>query len=195
MLSASALKGPSGSKCDVEAQLLSPIDSQTIEQTMERLPNGIRRLAAQLRTSAKVDSLWSVLSDYENLSDFIPNLSSSSVVSREDNKVRLKQIGSQRLMGFTFSAEVHLELREDKEAGLMEFHLLKGDFRRFEGSWLIKDFPERNESFLLYELTVQGCIGMPVSLIEARLREDLNNNLLAVEAAAKKLEAVLKTDS
>ena len=46
---------------------------------------------------------------------------------------------------------------------------------------------EGNGSCLLYELTVQGCIGMPVGLIEARLREDLKNNLLAVEKAAKKL--------
>ncbi len=188
MLSASALNGPSGSKSDVEAQLMSPTDSQTIEQTMERLPNGTRRLAAQLRTSVGGESLWTVLSDYENLSTFIPNLSSSSVVSREGAKVHLKQIGSQRLMGFTFSAEVHLELTEDRSAGLMEFHLLKGDFRRFEGCWTIKDFSEGQGSFLLYELTVQGCIGMPVSLIEARLKEDLTNNLLAVETAAKSLE-------
>ena len=33
---------------------------------------------------------------------------------------------------------------------------------------------------------VQGCIGMPVSLIEQRLRKDLTANLLAVQEAASK---------
>ena len=37
---------------------------------------------------------------------------------------------------------------------------------------------------LIYELTVQGCLGMPVGLIERRLREDLSSNLLAVEKEA-----------
>ena len=32
---------------------------QTIEQTMERLPQGVRRLAVQLRTPISVDLLWS----------------------------------------------------------------------------------------------------------------------------------------
>ncbi|PTT87559.1 oligoketide cyclase, partial [Pseudomonas sp. HMWF031] len=41
---------------------------QPIEQTMERLPQGVRRLAVQLRTSVPVPDLWSVLTDYEALS-------------------------------------------------------------------------------------------------------------------------------
>ena len=37
---------------------------RTIEQTMEKLSGGTRRLAAQLTTSATFDSLWNVLTDY-----------------------------------------------------------------------------------------------------------------------------------
>jgi len=38
-------------------------DYRTIEQTMEKLSGGTRRLAAQLTTSASLDSLWNVLTD------------------------------------------------------------------------------------------------------------------------------------
>ncbi len=86
-------------------------------------------------------------------------------------------------MGFTFSAEVDLEIVEDRELGLLRFHLIKGDFRRFEGSWRMTELPDKNGTCLVYELTVQGCLGMPVGLIEDRLREDLRANLLAVEKA------------
>ncbi|MDP6172304.1 MAG: SRPBCC family protein, partial [Prochlorococcaceae cyanobacterium ETNP2_MAG_10] len=61
-------------------------------------------------------------------------------------------------------------------------HMIKGDFRRFEGNWIMRDL-EKGTS-LFYELTVQGCIGMPVGLIEQRLRDDLAANLLAVEKEA-----------
>ncbi len=151
---------------------------------MERLPHGTRRLAAQLRTKLKTDEIWSVLTDYENLNKFIPNLSSSQLIYKEANKVRLKQVGCQEFIGFKFSAEVQIELIESLEHGKIDFHQIKGDFRRFEGAWTVHSDSDQNGSYLLYELTVQGCIGMPVALIEHRLREDLTTNLLAVEDEA-----------
>ncbi len=158
--------------------------NQPIEQTMERLPNGARRLAAQLITSVEPQFLWSVLTDYDRLDTFIPNLESSTLVSRKDNTVVLKQIGSQQLIGLRFSAQVQLELTENKELGQLNFKLIKGDFRRFEGSWKIRNGYPGKGNCLFYELIVQGCVGMPVSLIEKRLENDLIANLVAVEKEA-----------
>ena len=157
------------------------VKRQAIEQTMERLPHGVRRLAVQLRTPIKESLLWDVLTDYDKLSEFIPNLASSTVLERTGNRVRLNQVGSQQLLGLRFSAQVQLELVEYRSEGQLQFHLLKGDFRRFEGNWIMRELAEGTSTSLLYELTVQGCIGMPVALIEQRLRDDLTANLLAVE--------------
>ncbi len=162
----------------------SGVRRQTIEQTMERLPHGTRRLAAQLRTPLSVDVLWKVLTDYENLSSFIPNLSSSRVLAQTAHTVRLAQVGSQQLLGLKFSAQVELELTEHLADGLLQFRMVKGDFRRFEGNWRLQSLPDGTS--LLYELTVQGCLGMPVGLIEQRLRADLAANLLAVEQEASR---------
>ena len=134
----------------------------------------------QLRTNQTIDHLWQVLTDYEGLKSFIPNLSRSTLLERRGNRVRLAQVGSQQLvLGLKFSAEVQLELTEHRPEGLLQFRMLKGDFRRFEGSWRLQSVSD--ETLVLYELTVQGCMGMPVGLIEQRLRQDLNANLLAVE--------------
>ena len=145
---------------------------------MERLPQGTRRLAAELKSSLPVQLLWDVLTDYENLSQFIPNLSTSELIQRQGQMVRLQQVGSQLLLGLRFSAQVQLELTEYRQDGLLKFRMVKGDFRRFEGSWQIRKRPDG--SSLLYELTVQGCLGMPIGLIEERLRDDLSSNLNAV---------------
>ena len=71
-----------------------------------------------------------------------------------------------------------MELTEFRQDGLLQFRMVKGDFRRFEGSWQIRQRPDGCS--LLYELTVQGCLGMPIGLIEERLRDDLSSNLNAV---------------
>ena len=158
--------------------------TRTIEQTMEVLPGGTRRLAAQLTTLLDFDPIWYVLTNYNKLSEFIPNLFSSEVISRTENEVHLKQVGSQEFLGLNFSAEVFIKLIEDKTNGILSFSLIKGDFRKFNGSWKISQFPGENRTSITYELIVQGCFGMPVALIEQHLRNNLKTNLLAVEQAA-----------
>ena len=93
-------------------------DYRTIEQTMEKLSGGTRRLAAQLTTSASFESLWSVLTDYDRLNLYIPNLLSSKKIFQKENNVHLKQVGAQDFLGMKFSAEVTIDLLEDKELGL-----------------------------------------------------------------------------
>ncbi len=160
-------------------------DYKTIEQTMEKLAGGTRRLAAQLTTSASFDSLWNVLTDYDRLNQYIPNLLSSKKIFQKNNNFHLKQVGAQDFLGMKFSAEVTIDLFEEKELGIIKFNLIKGDFRRFEGSWRIKKIGDSTKNSLIYELTVQGCQWMPIGMIEKRLKKDLSENLLAVDKQAK----------
>ncbi len=143
-------------------------DYQTIEQTMEKLSGGTRRLAAQLTTSASFDSLWNVLTDYDRLNLYIPNLLSSKKIYQKNNNVHLKQVGAQDFL-----------------LGLLKFNLIKGDFRKFEGSWKIQNIKETSKNSLIYDLTVQGCQWMPIGMIEKRLKKDLSENLIAVDRQAK----------
>ena len=160
-------------------------DYRTIEQTMEKLPSGTRRLAAQLTTSASFESLWNVLTDYDRLNLYIPNLLSSKKIYHKNNNVHLKQVGAQDFLGVKFSAEVTIDLLEDKELGLLKFNLIKGDFRKFEGSWKIQNIKDTSKNSLIYDLTVQGCQWMPIGMIEKRLKKDLSENLIAVDRQAK----------
>ena len=160
-------------------------DYRTIEQTMEKLSGGTRRLAAQLTTSATFDSLWNVLTDFDRLNLFIPNLLSSKKIYKNKNNVHLKQVGAQDFLGMKFSAEVTIDLLEEKELGLLNFSLIKGDFRRFEGSWKIQNIKNTTKNSLIYDLTVQGCQWMPIGMIEKRLKKDLSENLIAVDRQAK----------
>ena len=161
----------------------------TIQQEMERLPGGTRRLAVQLRLALDPQWLWAVLTDYDSLSRFIPNLQTSRLLWRRGPVVGLEQEGAQSFMGLRFKARVQLELTEHLEERRLSFVMAKGDFRRFEGAWRIGS--EGGTTTLLYELTVQGCVGMPIGLIEQRLREDLAANLRAVQQEAERRAAVL----
>lgn len=170
----SPLRGAESGSCELD----------TIQQEMERLPGGCRRLAVQLRLAIDPQWLWAVLTDYDALSRFIPNLECSRLLWRRGNVVGLEQEGAQVFMGLRFRARVQLELTEHLEQRRLSFTMLKGDFRRFEGAWQIGG--DAGATSLLYELTVQGCVGMPIGLIEQRLRDDLASNLRAVQQEAQR---------
>ena len=159
----------------------------TIQQEMERLPFGKRRLAVQLRLSTDPQWVWAVLTDYDNLNRFIPNLASSRQIWRRANRVAVEQVGTQQFCGLRFSARVSLELEEDRAAGRLSFRMLDGDFRCFQGCWLVG--ADASSSWLLYDLTVQGKPGMPIGLIEQRLQEDLANNVRGVQREAMRRAA------
>jgi ribosome-associated toxin RatA of RatAB toxin-antitoxin module len=156
----------------------------TIQQEMERLPHGTRRLAVQLRLRLEPEWIWSVLTDYDRLDQFIPNLASSRQLWRRDNCVALEQVGCQQFCGLRFSARVQLELREEPDQGRLAFRMLEGDFRLFEGLWQVG--ADATSTWLLYDLTVQGKPGMPIGLIEQRLKEDLASNLRGVQREAQR---------
>lgn len=159
----------------------------TIQQDMERLPNGKRRLAVQLRLPTHPSWIWKALTDYDNLHRFIPNLEHSRVLWRRDRRVGVEQVGSQLFCGLKFSARVTLELTEEAEAGRLPFRMIQGDFRCFEGEWRVG--ADATSSWVFYDLLVQGKPGMPIGLIEQRLQQDLANNLRGVQQEALHREA------
>ena len=77
-----------------------------------------------------------------------------------------------------------LELCEEREFGRLSFRMLEGDFRCFEGSWSVG--VDATSTWLLYDLTVQGKPGMPIGLIEQRLKDDLASNLRGVQKEASR---------
>ncbi|KAL7516775.1 hypothetical protein ACHAWX_001755 [Stephanocyclus meneghinianus] len=77
---------------------------------------------------ARIDDLWSILTDYDNLSSHVPNLVESRILShppfdhrqeyssgtdvRTTHGPRVYQRGSQRIWGFEFGADVTLDMKE-----------------------------------------------------------------------------------
>lgn len=179
-------------QADAESDPATPFPSiscslDTIQQQMERLEQGARRLAVQLRLDLEPDWLWAVLTDYANLHRFIPNLTSSHLLWRRGNRVGLEQVGTQQFCGLRFSARVELELEEVRESGELRFQMRSGDFRRFDGVWRVDR--DVRSTRLLYALEVQGRPGMPIGLIEQRLQQDLASNLRGVQQEAMRRAA------
>lgn len=72
-----------------------------------------RKLDARVHIPAPVEVVWNILTDYDNLGDFIPSLEENRCLERRSNGAVLYQVGAQDVaMGIKFSAACKLECTE-----------------------------------------------------------------------------------
>ncbi|CAI0470148.1 unnamed protein product [Linum tenue] len=187
---------------DLEGETGSGI---TIE--VQKLGSNSRRIRSKIGIEASLDAIWSILTDYERLSDFIPGLAVSKLIEKKDNFARLYQIGEQKLpLGLKFNAKAVLDCYEKELERLsagkkrdIEFKMTEGDFQFFEGKWSIeqvkKQSPEKEldssqsqdfETTLSYFVDIKPKLWLPVHLIEGRICREIKKNLTSIKEEAQK---------
>jgi ribosome-associated toxin RatA of RatAB toxin-antitoxin module len=170
-----ALETDSSELAGVNAELLQLVQVQT-----EALAGRERKISASIDISATPTNIWTVLTDYENLPDFIPNLKVSRRLDHPQGGLRLEQVGTQRFLRLNFSARVVLDL-EEQCPDRIQFQMVEGDLKAYAGYWQLEalgDSPVNTR--LSYSVQVTPKRTMPVALIEKRLSQDLAINLAAI---------------
>lgn len=159
-----------------------------VEVQIEKIAERQRQISAKVQIPQPVEQIWKVLTDYEALPDFLPNLAKSRLIEHPNGGIRLEQVGSQRLLNLNFCARVVLDLEEcfPKE---INFRMVEGDFKGFSGSWCLEpySFGEYIGTNLSYTIQVWPKLTMPVGIIENRLSKDLRLNLLAIHRRVEEL--------
>ncbi|BAT53327.1 hypothetical protein NOS3756_22860 [Nostoc sp. NIES-3756] len=167
---------------DLDGELVAIADNlPSIEVQIEKIADRQRQITAKVQIPQPVEQVWKVLTNYEALADFIPNLAKSRLLEHPQGRIRLEQVGSQRLLNFNFCARVVLDLEEyfPKE---ISFQMVEGDFKGFSGSWCLQPYTlgNSNGTELCYTIQVWPKLTMPITIIERRLSKDLRSNLLAI---------------
>ncbi|AKG22673.1 SRPBCC family protein [Calothrix sp. 336/3] len=159
-------------------------DLQAVEVEVEKTGDRRRRITAYIEIPHPLDYVWKVITDYEALAEFIPNLAKSQLLPHPEGGIRLEQVGSQRLMKLNFSARVVLDLEENFPQAI-NFQMVEGDLKEFYGCWKLEGCLVGTK--LCYSITVHPKLTMPVGMIEKRLAKDLQVNLLAIRQRVQQL--------
>jgi ribosome-associated toxin RatA of RatAB toxin-antitoxin module len=169
-------------------------DTTSVEVKTEIIGDRQRQITANIAIPQPVEPIWNVLTDYEVLDQFIPNLAHSRRLEHPTGGIRLEQIGSQRLLRFNFCARVVLDIEEIFPQEI-RFSMVEGDFKAFSGSWRLEPFSlsDGMGTNLYYTILVWPKLTMPVGIIERRLANDLQLNLLAVRDRVLQLSSIAKS--
>ncbi|MEN9216303.1 MAG: SRPBCC family protein [Gloeomargarita sp. HHBFW_bins_162] len=149
-----------------------------VQVAVERLNCWERRIQAAITIPQPVERVWRVLTDYEALADFIPNLAVSRRLVHPEAKIRLEQVGSQTIVKkINFRARVVIDIEEIYPEQI-RFTCVEGDFSRFDGAWDLE--PQGNSTQVIYTVQIRPRANLPVRLIEGRISRGIQVNLLAI---------------
>lgn len=160
---------------------LDPELVESVKVDTERLHGRQRRVLASIWIPRSVEQVWSILTDYDHLADFIPNLTESRQLPSDDGAIHLEQIGSQCWLNLKFCARVVLRM-EELFPQAIHFAMLEGDFKEFQGSWQLTDEVREGQAGTLLHYTVEILprLTMPIALVERHLCHNLTVNLAAI---------------
>ncbi len=91
----------------------------------------------QVIATGNKDQAWSVLTDYDNFANFLPNIASSKIVINEGDRKIFEQVNVVDLWLFTEEFTVQIEAQETKFKQV-KFQQFKGDLKSLNGTWQIE---------------------------------------------------------
>lgn len=132
----------------------------------------IVRVDVEATVAATPKEVWEVLTDFEHLPSFVSNITSSKVLSRNGNVVRVAQKGKTHFgpLAFEFQSERELTLVPyEKFDSLM----LSGNMKRFRGTTRLESAEGKTRIRYHSEAVPDTALplGLGRSLIEAETRE------------------------
>jgi ribosome-associated toxin RatA of RatAB toxin-antitoxin module len=167
----------SGSKTILETLPSQKLNN--VEVWTEKIDRDRYQISAKLTIPHQNQQVWQVITNYEALPDFIPNLVKCQRLPHPESGIRFEQIGSKCAFHFCFSARVVVDFIEHF-LHKIQFQMVEGDFKVFSGEWRLLPHCNENFSELHYSLQVVPKIPMPIAILKKQLHQDLPVNLLAI---------------
>jgi carbon monoxide dehydrogenase subunit G len=134
-----------------------------------REERGVYTVRATFEVSQPAATAFAVLTDYEAIPRFMPNISSSVVLERAGVRALVEQEAVSRLM--MFSRRVHLVLDIEEGANTLTFaDRCRRSFVRYEGAWRLAE--QNGRTLLTYDLTAQPTFDVPEFVLKRVLKRD-----------------------
>jgi hypothetical protein len=175
---------------------------------IERTSMNSRRISGSVIIDRPIEDVWLVLTDYDRLADYVPNLTQSKTVAHPQGGIRLFQEGSQKIVGFDFRASLTMDMEEhygnvgDRMAmRSIKFKLVdSGMFGDFDGEWRLQynsrivnrdakpgEDPYVYRTKLFYMVYIRPKGPVPVVALEWQIAEEVPNNLRSVKKTAEEM--------
>ncbi|MGK5012268.1 SRPBCC family protein [Janthinobacterium sp. MDB2-8] len=158
---------------------------------LDKLKVDVKRLEVDGQRMYEVDasgsvqappaSVWKTLTTYERMHEFVPDLSSCRVLSRNGNEVIIEQQGMARFLFMNHA--IHLVVRATETPfTAIDIALISGDMRHYESRWNLYPIPETGGTRIVFSSRLMPGFYVPGMLGTTMIRGDIERMMAAVLA-------------
>lgn len=123
--------------------------------------------------------VWRILTGYERMSEFVPDMESCKVLARNGNEVVIEQQGVARFLFMTKS--IHLVVRATEQPiSSIDIALVSGDMKHYESHWELVPVPETGGTRVVYSGRLIPNFYVPGMLGAKIIRNDIERMMAAV---------------
>jgi hypothetical protein len=144
-----------------------------------REEHGVYHVAATFAIAQPIAIAHAVLTDYEQIPRYMPDVRTSRIVERADTHTVVEQEAVARVL--FFSKRIRLLLDVHEEPAMIRFRDRSGDsFKRYEGVWRLME--QDGQTLVAYELRAEPAFDVPEFLLTRLLRRDADRLMERLQA-------------
>ncbi len=129
--------------------------------------------------------VWKILTNYERMPEFVPDLQSTKVVSRNGNEVIVEQLGTARLL--FIKRDIRLVVRvTEQPITQIDIALITGDMKQYNCRWNLIPLAETGGTRIQYTGRLVPNFYVPGILGARMVRGDIEKMMTAVLARLDK---------
>jgi len=149
---------------------------------------GVYRVSANFLVPESADVAFRVLTDYEHIAEFMPDIKRSRLVERTGSRAVVEQEAVARLLMFTKRVQLLLEIDETPE--LIRFRDRCGkSFEVYEGTWAMAPSPDG--TMVRYDVTMKPAFDVPEVFLTRLLKRDATSRIGRLRAEMDRRSAAV----
>ena len=153
--------------------------------TLSNLENKVIGVTGKIYICSQPEKVLTVLTDYDNLKNFIPSIIESRLLKdKGDEKIIIQTV---RTGIFLFKKTSHLKLKVKEEyCKHIYFEQISGNFKVYKGEWILGYSQEAQGTFLTFKAEVKPDFFAPLFIIRHIQKRDLP---VILEAIKRRVES------
>jgi len=145
------------------------------------------RITAKAVLSQPPEKVWGVISDCSKYKGRMPRVAAAKLLKKEGNK-HTCEVTVEVPFPFSNLTAVTEAVHEESADGMSRrWKLVRGDYKKNEGSWEIKPLEGGKKSQVTYTLHVEPNTSLPSSILEAAQKKAIPDLFVRLEQEAGKL--------
>ena len=184
--------------CSIPAFCLTDNRSESNAEELENLLNGkvivstsnlndgITGVMGKIYIDAPGKDVWSAITDYNNQKNFIPKIIDSGLISDNGIEQVMFETGKTGVLFFRKTVYIKLKLKGEY-AKRLAFQQVDGDFKVYQGEWVIEDCLKGKGSMLTFRAKIKPDFFAPAFFVRSVQQKDLPMVLQSMKKRAESM--------